>query len=238
MEMKCVALIPAAGQGRRMGTAPRSKPYLLLGGKPILAHTLLELEGCALIDEMVLIVEEGEIEHVRRSLLKSFQLHKVGTVVAGGLKRQDSVWEGLKAINDDCGLVMVHDGVRPFISQQILTRCIEEARDCGACIVGVPAKDTVKLVSAEKKVLKTPDRKSVWLVQTPQTFSRAVLVKAYEQAMQEGFYTTDDAALVERLGVPVKIVEGSYENIKITTQEDLAVGEAILKRRAGGMREQ
>jgi 2-C-methyl-D-erythritol 4-phosphate cytidylyltransferase len=215
-----------------MGTpAPRSKPYLLLSGKPILVHTLLELERCSLIDEIVLIVEQGEIEYARSYLVKHFKLGKVSSIVAGGLKRQDSVWEGLKAVKDDCELLMVHDGVRPFISQQMLTRSIQEALDCGASIVGMPAKDTVKLVSAQREVLKTPDRKTVWLVQTPQTFRYAILLKAYERAMQEGFYATDDAALVERLGVPIKIVEGSYENIKITTPEDLAVGEVILRGR-------
>lgn len=230
--MKCVALIPAAGQGKRMG-AVRSKPYLQLDGKPILSYTLLELEGCPLIDEVVLIVERGEIEHARASVVKEFKLQKVSTVLAGGLKRQDSVWEGLKAVKDDCDLVMVHDGVRPFISQEILARAVQGAIDCGASIVGVPAKDTVKLVSAQKEVLETPDRTGVFLVQTPQTFKRAIVLKAYRQAMRDGFYATDDAALVERLGLPIKVVEGSYENIKITTPEDLAMGEMVLRRRAG-----
>jgi len=234
--MKCVALIPAAGQGKRMG-AVRSKPYLLLDGKPILLHTLLELEGCPLIDEVVLIVERGEIEHARASVVKEFKLQKVSTVLAGGLKRQDSVWEGLKAVKDDCDLVMVHDGVRPFISQEILARAVQGAIDCGASIVGMPAKDTVKLVSAQKEVLETPDRTSVFLVQTPQTFKRAIVLKAYREAMRDGFYATDDAALVERLGLPIKVVEGSYENIKITTPEDLALGELILRRKAQRMRD-
>ncbi len=219
-----------------MGTA-QSKPYLLLAGKPILLYTLLELERCSLIDEIVLIVEQGEIEYARASVVKNCKLEKVISIIAGGLKRQDSVWEGLKAVKDDCKLVMVHDGVRPFISQQMLTQSIEVALDCGASIVGVPAKDTVKLVSAQREVLETPDRKTVWLVQTPQTFSYAILLKAYERALQDGFYATDDASLVERLGVPIKIVEGSYENIKITTPEDLAMGEMILRRRAGSVQD-
>ncbi len=229
--MKCVALIPAAGQGKRMGGA-HSKPYLLLQGKPILAHTLLELERCPLIHEVVLIVESGEIERARASVVEAFRLQKVGAVLAGGVQRQDSVWEGLRTVQDDCDLVMVHDGVRPFISQEMLARSIEGAIDCGASIAAVPAKDTVKLVSDQHMVLKTPDRKSVFLVQTPQTFKRDVLRRAYRQAMEDGFYATDEASLVERLGLPVKVVEGSYENIKITTPEDLAVGEMILRRRS------
>jgi len=228
--MKCTALIPAAGQGKRMDAA-RSKPYLLLDGKPILLHTLQALEECPLVDEVILLVEQGEIEHARSSVVRAGGLAKVSRVLAGGVKRQDSVWEGLTTIADDCDLVMVHDGVRPFVTQEILARAVQGAIDCGASIVGVPAKDTVKLVSAHKQVLKTPDRAGVFLVQTPQTFKRAIVLEAYRQAMRNGFYATDDAALVERLGLPVKVVEGSYDNIKITTPEDLAIGEMILKRR-------
>lgn len=229
--MKCTALVPAAGQGKRMGAA-RSKPYLLLEGKPILFYALRELEECPLINDVVLIVERGEIEHARETVVDAFRLTKVSAIRAGGQKRQDSVWEGLKTVQDDCELVMVHDGVRPFISQEILARAIQEAVDCGASIVGVPAKDTVKLVSAQKHVLETPDRTGVFLVQTPQTFRHTILLKAYRQAMQDGLYATDEAALVERLGVPIKVVEGSYENIKITTPEDLAIAELILRRKA------
>ena len=228
--MKCVVLVPAAGQGKRMG-GDQSKPYLLLEGKPILAHTLLELERCPLVDEVVLMVERGEIERARASVVEAFKLQKVSAILAGGVQRQDSVWEGLKTIQDDCDLVMVHDGVRPFISQEMLARSIQGAVDSGASIAGMPAKDTVKLVSAQNMVLKTPDRKSVFLVQTPQTFKRDILLRAYRQAMEDGFYATDEASLVERLGLPVKVVEGSYENIKITTPEDLVVGEMILKRK-------
>jgi 2-C-methyl-D-erythritol 4-phosphate cytidylyltransferase len=217
-----------------MGAA-RSKPYLLLDEKPILLHTLQALEQCPLIDDVVLLVEHVEIEHARASVVEAFGLAKVSAVRAGGPKRQDSVWEGLKTITDDCDLVMVHDGARPFVTQEILARAVQGAIACGASVVGVPAKDTVKLVSAQKRVLETPDRAGVFLVQTPQTFRRAIVLEAYRQAMREGFYATDDAALVERLGMPITVVEGSYDNIKITTPEDLAIGEMILKRRAQRM---
>jgi 2-C-methyl-D-erythritol 4-phosphate cytidylyltransferase len=217
-----------------MGAA-RSKPYLLLDGKPMLLHTLQQLEQCPLIDDVVLLVEQGEIEHARASVVEAFGLAKVSAVRAGGPKRQDSVWEGLTTIADDCDLVMVHDGARPFVTQEILARAVQGAIDCGASVVGVPAKDTVKLVSAQKQVLETPDRAGVFLVQTPQTFRRAIVLEAYRQAMREGYYATDDATLVERLGMPIMVVEGSYDNIKITTPEDLAIGEMILKRRAQRM---
>lgn len=232
--MKVVALVPAAGRGSRM-CSKESKPYLALAGKPILAHTLSELEKCSLIDETVLIVAESEIGYARVSIVEVFQFKKVSKIVAGGLKRQDSVWEGLKALKNDGDVVMVHDGVRPFVSQEILEKSIDETTHYGATVVAVPAKDTVKLVSKRGEVLETLDRSKVWAIQTPQTFKREILQRAYEEAFKDGFYGTDDASLVEELGVGVKIVPGSYENIKITTPEDLALGEAILKRWASKM---
>lgn len=228
--MKVVALVLAAGQGRRMG-AETNKPYLLLAGKPILFHTLHEFEECPSIDEVVLIVEKHEIDHARSSIVEAFGCSKVTSIVAGGLKRQDSVWEGIKAIKGDCELVMVHDGVRPFISQVLLQKAIDATRESGATVVAVPVKDTIKVVSREKEVLQTLDRKTLWSVQTPQTFNHDLLKRAHEKARQDGFYGTDDASLVERMGVTVRVVDGSYENIKITTPEDLVIGETILQKR-------
>jgi len=157
---------------------------------------------------------------------------KVSKVIAGGLKRQDSVWEGLKYLKSEDGLVMVHDGVRPFVSQEILEKSIQETSRSGATIASVPVKDTVKMASEQGEVIETLDRNALWAVQTPQTFNYDILKSAYEKAFKDRFYGTDDATLVERLGVKVKIIPGSYENIKITTPEDLALGEAILRRRA------
>lgn len=228
--MKIVALILAAGRGRRMGTA-KKKPYLLLGGKPVVYHTLFEFETSPLIDEIVLIVGQEEVAYARSSLVDAFQLTKVSTVVAGGLKRQDSVWEGLKAIKGDGDVVMVHDGVRPFISQALLQKTGRAMEGSGAAIVAVPVKDTIKTVSPQREVLTTLDRKTLWAIQTPQAFRRDILEKAFEKAIGDRFYATDDAALVERLGEKVTIVEGSYENIKITTPEDLVLGETILRKR-------
>ena len=228
--MKTIVLIPSAGSGSRMG-AKAKKPYLSLGNKPILAHTLLAFEQCSLINEVVLIVAEDEIDYCKTSIVEPFKIRKVNKIIAGGPKRQDSVWEGLKTLNDDCELVMIHDGVRPFVSQEILKKSVHETANSGATVVAVPVKDTIKIVSMKAEVLETIDRSRIWAVQTPQTFTRDVLKRAYEKAYNDRFYGTDDASLVERLGVKVKIIPGSYDNIKITTPGDLALGEAILERR-------
>jgi len=229
--MKVVALIVAAGRGSRMGAKER-KPYLMLAGKPILAHTLSEFERCSLIDETVLIVAKDDAEHAGVSMLETPEFKKVSRIIVGGLKRQESVWEGLKALKNDSELVMVHDGVRPYVSQEVLEKSIHETFSCGATIAAVPVKDTIKMVSERKEVLETLDRDKVWMVQTPQTFRQDILKMAFEKAFKDRFYGTDDASLVERIGVKVKVIPGSYENIKITTPEDLVLGEAILKRRA------
>ncbi len=228
--MSVVALILAAGQGKRMG-AEKNKPYLLLAGKPILLHTLGEFEECPSIDGIVLVVEKHEIDHVRTSIVGAFGCRKVISVVAGGPKRQDSVWEGMKALDNECELVVIHDGVRPFISQALLQKAVDTTRKTGATVVAVPVKDTIKVASPQKEVVKTLDRETLWAVQTPQTFNYDILKRAHEKARQDGFYGTDDASLVERIGVPVSILDGSYENIKITTPEDLVLGEAILQKK-------
>ena len=228
--MNVVALILAAGQGKRMG-AEKKKPYLLLAGKPILFHTLGEFEKCPSIDGIVLVVEKHEVDNVRTSAVDEFGCRKVINVVPGGPKRQDSVWEGIKALKDEGELVMVHDGVRPFISPELLEKAVDTTRKTGATVVAVPVKDTIKTASPEKEVIKTLDRETLWAVQTPQTFNHDLLKRAHEKAMQDGFYGTDDASLVERIGVPVSIIDGPYENIKITTPEDLVLAEAILQKR-------
>jgi 2-C-methyl-D-erythritol 4-phosphate cytidylyltransferase len=228
--MNVVALIPAAGSGSRMGTTQR-KPYLTLEGKPILVHTLTVFEQCSLIKEVLLIVSSSDLEYSGTSIVETYKLTKVNKIVVGGAKRQDSVWEGLKALEGQYGLVMVHDGVRPFVSQGIVENAIHETAYYGATVAAVPVKDTIKIVSKEAEVVETIDRSRVWAVQTPQTFKYDILKMAYEKAYEDGFYGTDDASLVERLGMKVKIIPGSYDNIKITTPSDLVMGEAILKKR-------
>ena len=209
----------------------KNKPYLLLAGKPIVFHALREFEACPSIDGIVLVVEKHEIDHARSSIVEAFGCRKVLSIVAGGQKRQDSVWEGIKSLKGGCELVMVHDGVRPFISQGLLQKAVDSTRKTGATVVAVPVKDTIKVASPEKKVLKTLDRETLWAVQTPQTFNHDLLKRAHEEARKDGFYGTDDASLVERIGVPVSIIEGSYENIKITTPEDLVLAEALLQKK-------
>ena len=212
--------------------AKAKKPYLSLGNKPILAHTLLAFEQCPQISEVVLIVSEDEIGSSETLVVEPFKVKKVSKIIAGGPRRQDSVWEGIKTLKGDCELIMVHDGVRPFVSQEILKISVHETTDDGATVVAVPVKDTIKIVSKKAEVVETIDRSRVWAVQTPQTFAHDILKRAYEKAYKDRFYGTDDASLVERLGVTVKIIPGSYDNIKITTPGDLVLGEAILRRRA------
>lgn len=224
--MSVIVLIPAAGQGRRMGTAV-SKQYLSLADRPILAHTLALFDSHPLIDAIYLLVPAADCADCRRDIVERYGFAKVRAVVAGGAERQQSVANGLQACAaaaDD--IVLVHDGVRPFFPAQLLEEVIATARRVGGCVVGVPVKDTVKTV-VDGRITGTPERSRLWLAQTPQAFPFAVLERAYAQAQAEGFSGTDDAALVERLGLPVAMLAGDYRNIKITTPEDLLLARAF-----------
>jgi 2-C-methyl-D-erythritol 4-phosphate cytidylyltransferase len=233
--MKTVAIIAAGGSGRRMGGG-KPKQYLLLEGVPILVHTLRIFQESQAVDAIFLVVPERDIEQTRLQVVLSYDLPKMDRILAGGPKRQDSVRNGLAALNDDCGIVVIHDGVRPFISGELIGAAVEGAKRDGAVAVGVPVKDTVKKVDTSGSVVETLDRDSLWLIQTPQAFRREVIVQAHEQAHRNGYYGYDDAILVEKMGFPVRMIPGSYDNIKITTREDLAVAEVLLKRgRAGGV---
>jgi len=229
---KTIAVILAAGQGSRMGTKV-NKQYLNLLDKPVLAHTLDVFEKHPLIDGILIVTREKEINLCFTEVITPFQFQKVITVVAGGKERQDSVFQGLKALPSQCELVVVHDGARPLITHDIITEVILTAQRQGAGIAAVPVKDTIKRVN-DQTVLETIPRGEIWAVQTPQAFKKELILKAYQAAYEQGFYGTDDASLVERLGEKVKIVHGSYENIKITTPEDLDIGMAILDRRKTG----
>lgn len=234
-----VALIPAAGQGKRMGNQV-NKQFLCLAGLPILVHTLTVFERHPRIDAIVLVCREEEQDFCRKEIVEKFNLKKVVAVVAGGDERQQSVYNGLQALPPDTELVVVHDGARPFVSAEVIDRTLEgafEALERGACaaaIAAVPVKDTIKEAGPGGVVAGTPDRTRLWQVQTPQVFAAGLLREAHDQARRDGFAGTDDGALVEHLGRPVQLVPGTYENIKITTAEDLAIGEAILKRRSTG----
>jgi 2-C-methyl-D-erythritol 4-phosphate cytidylyltransferase len=232
MKPKVVAVIPAGGSGRRMQSR-NPKQYLLMNGKPVLVHTLLQLQQSSLIDEILLVVPENDLLFVRENIEKPHQLTKIRDVIAGGRERQDSVRNGLAGVGDDCEIVVVHDGVRPFVTEEVLSQVIIAALQFGAAIVGIPVKDTVKEVDDAGIVSRTLNREMLWLAQTPQAFQRRILQEAYRKAAEDDFCGTDDASLVEHLGIPVKMLPGSYRNIKITTPEDLVLAEAFLKEADG-----
>ncbi len=225
------AVIPAAGTGSRMGTEVK-KQYLELCGLPLLAHTLALFAECPVIHGIVLVVGKEEVLWCQENIVGKYCPQKMLAVISGGDYRQQSVYNGLialKAADDD--IVVVHDGVRPLLTADILLNIIAVAKEKGNAVAAVPVKDTIKVADANRRVLSTPPRENLWAAQTPQAFKFATLIKAYEHAERCNFIGTDDASLVERLGIPVNLVAGSYENIKITTPEDLLLAEAILKRR-------
>lgn len=223
----CTAVIVAAGKGKRMGTEI-SKQFLPLGRKEILAHTVEKLERAAGIRDIILVTGEDSIEDVR-DMTKEYDWKKITGITAGGRERQDSVRNGLRLVSADTEIVLIHDGVRPFVTEEIVQVSIETAREMGACVAGVPAKDTIKVCNTENIAVATPERSTLWQIQTPQTFRRDLILTAYETAAKDGFVGTDDASLAEHCGYPVKVILGSYRNIKITTREDLLIGEAFLK---------
>lgn len=221
------AIIVAAGRGTRMGTK-ESKQFLALQGKPIIVHTLEAFDRHPLIREIVLVTGERDVERCR-SWIGEYGITTNIKVIPGGAERQHSVYRGLAEIGTPW--VLVHDGVRPFVTRERISACYETAVKHGASVVAVPVKDTVKQVDGQGKVTGTPDRRSLWAIQTPQAFRRADLMRAHEEAASAGFLGTDDAMLVERLGISVVVTEGEYSNIKITTPEDLDFAEVILNKR-------
>ena len=228
--MKTGVIIVAAGKGKRMGKG-YNKQYIPLSGKPIVAHTIEVFENMELIDEIVLVVGGGETDLAKKDIIYKYNFKKVVKIVEGGTERQDSVYNGLRAVNINCDIVLVHDGARPFITDSIIEKSIKTAKDAGACAVAVRVKDTIKIVNKNMEVDHTPNRDTLWAVQTPQTFRYGLLLEAYEELQTDAVKVTDDAMLIEKSGHTVKIIEGSYENIKITTPEDLILGEGILKKR-------
>uniref|UniRef100_C6E7N7 2-C-methyl-D-erythritol 4-phosphate cytidylyltransferase n=1 Tax=Geobacter sp. (strain M21) TaxID=443144 RepID=C6E7N7_GEOSM len=223
------ALIPAAGMGKRMG-AGSNKQYLLLDGMPILARTVAVFESAPFIDGIYLVSPEQEIPFCRSEVVDRYRFTKVRAIVPGGAERQHSVCNGLNAMSDAASddLVLIHDGVRPFVSQEMLQAAADAAREHGASVVAVPVKDTVKVVKGGV-IAETPPREKLWLAQTPQAFRYGLIRDAHARAKAEGYLGTDDASLIEHQGGEVRIVTGDYRNIKITTPEDLVLAEAFLK---------
>lgn len=227
-------VVVAAGKGKRMGTAV-SKQHLLLSGKPVLVHTLEAFEAMELVDSVILVIGAGD-EGLCGEYVRQYGLNKVDAVLTGGAERQASVYLGLQALDPDIEWVLVHDGVRPFITEREAARCLEAAREHGAAVLAVPVKDTVKIVEPDGRIDSTPDRSRLWAIQTPQAFRVPELLAAHELAVREDFTGTDDAMLVEHAGQSVYVVEGSYANVKITTPEDLEWAEYRMRQGRGESR--
>jgi 2-C-methyl-D-erythritol 4-phosphate cytidylyltransferase len=222
------AVILSAGKGSRM-KAEINKQFLLLQNKPVIVHVLEAFEKCSEIDEIIVVAASDELQYFQINIIDKFNFNKVKGVIAGGLERQQSAYNGLKSISQDCEIVLIHDGARPFVSQQTIIDCINGARIYGAVSAGMPSKDTIKLVDENDMVTLTPPRDRVWQTQTPQAFKRTLIIEAHEIAQNKGITATDDTMLVEMLGYQVKMLAGSYENIKITTPDDLSLGEQLIK---------
>lgn len=249
MEKKrCTAIVLAAGRGSRMGGGV-AKQYMLLDGRPLIWYALHAIEESSVIDDCILVTGAEDISYVEEEIVARYGFKKVTAVVAGGKERYDSVYSGLRAAVDVCGqngkntcaadrdgYIFIQDGARPFLTEEILERCYEAVKKDHACVVGMPVKDTIKTVDANDFARETPDRRFLWQVQTPQVFDAPLILSAYERLMQEkerllreGVSITDDAMAVETFtDCKVRLVEGDYRNIKVTTPEDMAVAEAFL----------
>ncbi|AFS79313.1 2-C-methyl-D-erythritol 4-phosphate cytidylyltransferase IspD [Gottschalkia acidurici 9a] len=221
-------IVVAAGMGKRMRSSI-NKQYLLLKDRPILSYTIDKFENNQYVDEIIIVTREEEIEYCMANVIERYKFKKVKGVIPGGNERQDSVYNGLKKVNPKCNIVLIHDGVRPFIRDSDINKMIEKTMTHKACVVGVKVKDTIKVVDSENNIVDTPDRNTLWAVHTPQCFSYELILKAHERCKEEGLLVTDDSMLVEKLGGKVKMIEGNYDNIKITTPEDLYIAESILK---------
>ena len=224
--MKVGAIIPAAGRGKRIG-ASVPKQFLEIQGKPLLHHTLTVFASCKLIDYVVLAMPRADVDEMGEDWLNKYEI--VREVVVGGEQRQDSVYNGFNSLEEGTDIVVVHDGVRPFTTPQMIIATVEAAQQHGAAITAIPVSDTVKQ-AADGFVKQTVPRDGLWRVQTPQAFQCVLLQQAFKKAKKDSYYGTDEGSLVEYLGERVKIVPGSELNIKITRKEDLVLGESLLSR--------
>lgn len=205
------------------------KPFLSVGGRPLILHTL-SCFAASQVHRVVLVTAAGDLAKCEELIRSDPQLKDLECVFqAGGLRRQDSVRRGLMELDSDCDVVVIHDGVRPFVSSRVIDRCVELAFQEGAVVVGTPVRETVKVVTVDRHVRETPPRDSLWEIQTPQVFRTEIIREAYDQAERERVEATDDAMLVERLGKRVALLEGHATNIKITLPEDLLFAEALLR---------
>ena len=228
---KCTAVVLAAGKGSRMGTKIQ-KQYLEICGKPVLYYSLAAFAASPIIDEIVLVTGEDKTDYCRKNIIEAYGITKVNKIVVGGKERYESVYKALREIDPE-GYVFIHDGARPFVDESIIERTYQAVKEYRACVAGMPSKDTVKIVDENDFAVNTPERRFVWCIQTPQVFETELITQAYKSLMEhDRENVTDDAMVVEHLsGTKVRLVEGSYENLKVTTPEDLVLAEALLKKR-------
>lgn len=228
--MKAAVIITAGGLGKRFGDKGDKLPkqFIPLSTKPIIAHSIETFESSDFIKEIILVVPDNWVEYTKAQIVDKFDIKKVSKVIAGGAERQESVERGFKSLSSKPEIVAVHDGVRPFISLDIIEKVLKQAANSGGAITAIPATDTIKQASSEQIIEKTVARNKIWFAQTPQAFKYEIFLEAFEKASEDGYLGTDEAELVERLGIEVKLVLGSKNNIKITTPEDLKLGELIL----------
>jgi 2-C-methyl-D-erythritol 4-phosphate cytidylyltransferase len=221
-------VIVAAGSGSRM-KRDINKQFIKLDGKEIIAYTIEKFYKSEDIDDIVIVIKENEEKYFIENIINKYGFDNI-KLAYGGKERQDSVYNGIKKLNSNCEIVLIHDGARPFVNEYIIKNSIKEAKENNAVVVGVPVKDTIKVVDSDGNIVDTPNRSLLWSVQTPQSFKYEIITKAYEYAYSNDYYGTDDAMLVEHIGYNVKMIEGSYDNIKITTEEDLHFGIQILNK--------
>ena len=228
--MKSTAIVLAAGQGKRMNSKVQ-KQFLLIKGKPVLYYSLSCFQNSREIEEIIVVTGNDSINFCKQEIIEAYGFSKVKAVIAGGRERYDSVYAGLCAC-EDSDYVFIHDGARPFLTEDMIRRGKEAVLASGACVIGMPSKDTIKIADENGMVASTPSRSLVWNIQTPQIFSYTAIREAYERARQQNMADiTDDAMVMERFGnMKIKLVEGSYENIKITTPEDILVAKKILEK--------
>ncbi len=231
MKGRIIAIVPSAGMGKRFGEG-RNKTFAALGGRPLVLWPLETLNSMPEVKEIIPVIKEADMEYTL-DLLEKSAIPKVKRIAPGGKERQDSVYHGLNLVDDRKCIVLVHDGARPLIEPSVISSAARQLKDCDGVVVGVPVKDTIK-EAVDGEVTRTLNREKLWAVQTPQIFHFETIYGAYSKAAKESFYSTDDSALVEKYGGKVKVVMGSYMNIKVTTPEDLMIAELFLGMRKNG----
>lgn len=229
--MNATAIIVAAGESSRMGEGV-SKTYLPIAGRALVLRTLDQVFGSRSVDKVILVIADKDFRRCEALLRADGNLSSRPWVLqSGGSSRQESVHRGLQKLDSDCELVVIHDGARPFVAPALIDRCVEAARTRAAVVVGVPVRDTIKVVSDNRQIVATPARGSLWEIQTPQVFRRSLIVEAHEWASRQGFHATDDAMLIEQMRTPVFVLDGERTNFKITLPEDMIFAEALVRER-------